>query len=75
MQAYALLHFYSSSGQQIALPHFLIALKLKMSLVAIHKKHPKIDFLIFFNVAINTAGIKTTNKIYVSEVRIYNNNN
>ena len=32
------------------------------------------DLLILFNVVVNTSGIKTTNKIYVSEVRIYNNN-
>jgi hypothetical protein len=75
MQAFVLLHCYSSFVEQIALPHSLIILKLKTSLVAVHeKKNQKMDLLMLFNVVINSVWIKTTNNIYVSEVRIYNNN-
>jgi len=76
MQAYVQLHFYRSNGEYIVLAHTLTALKLNTSLVAVYKKkHQRMDLLILFNVVVNTAGIKTTNKIYVSEVRINNNNN
>jgi len=74
MHAYVLLHFYISSGEQIVLLHCLTTPKLKTSLVTVYKKAPKNGLVKLSNVVINTAGIKTANKIYVSEVRIYNNN-